>query len=315
MTAATGTAAAAAGIDVHGLTRSFGANVALHPLELKIAPGRVTGLLGPNGSGKTTLLRMLAGIVRPTAGAASVAGARLAGDGLAVRRRASYLAGEIAVYGELRASEHLDWFLRGRPRAARARAREIAQALGLPLTARVRSFSHGMKRQLSFAAALAPDVPVRLLDEASEGLDPSKRSQLLELLTDEARRGKTVLLSSHHLGEVEQLCDDLVFLDRGRLLAAEPAARIREREKRLIGFGWPAGTELAGLAERLAGLPPVEAVEPRPNGLMLRLASPDPRTALAALATLADLPAPSAIEYGSLSLRELYRDLYGVEGT
>lgn len=303
------------GIQIRGLTRHYGESVALEPLELRIESGCVTGLLGPNGSGKTTLLRMLAGIVPPTAGSASVGTAELVGDGLAVRRQATYLAGEVAVYGELRASQHLDWFLRGRARDARRRARQIASELGLPLNKRLRSFSHGMKRQLCFAAALAPDVPVRLLDEASEGLDPSKRSQMLELLVEDARHGRTVLLSSHHLGEVERVCDELVFLHHGKLLATEQAVKVRERAARLIGLAWPAGTDLPPIADSLRSLATVEGVEPRSKGFTLRLSASDPRGLLGALSKRTDIPAPSSIEYGRLSLGELYLDLYGVEGT
>ena len=301
-------------IEIRGLARNYGAQVALAPLDLDVHSGAVTGLLGPNGSGKTTLLRMLAGIVRPSAGRARVAGAELAGDGLAVRERAAYLAGEVAVYPELRGRTHLAWFLRGRPSAALERALELARELGLPLDKRVHSYSHGMKRQLAFAAALAPEVPVRLLDEASEGLDPAKRSQVLELLAADAARGTAILLSSHHLGEVERACARLVFLANGRLLAAEDAALVGERAARRVALEWPEGTDLARLAALLAELPGVEAVEPRARGLAIRLRSSDPRAFLAALAS-AGGPAPRAIDYGRLSLRELYQELYGVEGT
>src|SRR5690606_36610875 len=150
------------------------------------------------------------------------------------RRRCTYAPGELALYGELTGRDHLRWFLRGRGRPALGRALGIATDLGLPLERRVRGYSHGMKRQLLFAAALAPDVRVRVLDEASEGLDPTKRGQILDLLAADARRGTAILLSSHHLGEVDRVCDRLVFLNEGRKVGDEDAAEVRERAQRLV---------------------------------------------------------------------------------
>ena len=297
-------------IVVRGLARRFGAHQALAPLDLDVGPG-VTGLLGPNGSGKSTFLRLLTGLVRPDSGSASVDGVEVRGDGLAVRRRVTYAPGEIALYGDLRAGEHLQWFLRGRDAEARDRARRLADALGLPLRARVHTFSHGMKRQLMFAAALAPRVGVRILDEASEGLDPSKRSVVLDLLAEDAAQGTTILLSSHHLGEVDRACRTFVFLNGGRLVGIEHADELRARAARLLHLEYPADTP--GLAEALGGLGGARVASLREGRVTLALERDDPRGALAALASLPGLPAPRAVQYGELSLRDLYRDLYGVE--
>jgi ABC-2 type transport system ATP-binding protein len=298
-------------IVVRGLTRSFGSKLALAPLELELGPGGVVGLLGPNGSGKSTLLRMLTGLVRPDAGAAEVDGEPVRGDGTSVRRRCTYAPGEIALYGDLRATEHLSWFLRGRGREALERARRIAGELGLPLRKKVHTYSHGMKRQLLFAAALAPRVGVRILDEVSEGLDPNKRSVVLDLLEADAAAGTTILLSSHHLGEVDRACNVFVFLNDGRLVAMERAAELRLRAARVLRVTWTDVDE-GVLQRRLDAL--ADATVQR-SGLhaVIELERPDPRPALAALAAHPDLPAPASVHYGELSLRELYRDLYGVE--
>jgi ABC-type multidrug transport system ATPase subunit len=298
-------------IVARGLTRRFGNRVALQPFDVEFGPGGVVGLLGPNGSGKSTLLRMLIGLVRPDAGSAVVDGERVLGDGTAARRRCAYAPGEIALYGELRAGEHLDWFLRGREREARERARRTARELGLPLDKRVHTFSHGMKRQLLFAAALAPRVGVRILDEVSEGLDPNKRSAVLDLLAEDAAQGTTILLSSHHLGEVDRACSSFAFLSEGRLLALERSSELRARAARMLHLSWEGVDE--ALLER--GLRALRGVKVQRNGLQaaIELERPDPRAALAALAEQTELPAPSSVRYGELSLRELYRDLYGVE--
>lgn len=296
-----------------GLRRSFGSHPALVPFDLDVPRGRITGLLGPNGSGKSTLLRCLVGLVRPDGGTAEVDGVPLEGDGTAIRRRVSYAPGEVAVYGELTGREHLRWFLRGRGRAALARARDIAGELGLPLAKRVRGYSHGMKRQLLVAAALAPDVRVRILDEASEGLDPSKRGQVLDLLEAEARRGVAILLSSHHLGEVDRVCDRLVFLNQGNKVGDEDAAAVRERAGRLLRLGYPDPAQ-AERAREVLSRGPFSAPRVRDGAVLLELEQPDPRPALAALCAAGDVPPPQSLEYGKLSLPELYRDLYGVEG-
>jgi ABC-2 type transport system ATP-binding protein len=295
-----------------GLTRRFGATLALAPLDLDLGPGGVTGLLGPNGSGKSTLLRVLMGLVPPHGGAASVDGVALAKDGVAIRRRATYAPGEVHVYGEMRGRDHLRWLLRGRGAGALRRGRELCDALGLPLRARVRTYSHGMKRQLLFAAALAPDVRVRVLDEPTDGLDPTKRATVNELLCADAARGTTVLLSSHHLGEVDRACDRMLFLREGRLVADETAASVLERQRRVLRLAFDPDA-LAGRAARLERLP---AARVRLDGgrAHVELGEGDPRAFLAALAADAELPPPLAIEYGQLSLEELYRDLYGVEG-
>jgi ABC-2 type transport system ATP-binding protein len=302
-------------IVARGVTRRFGDKLALAPLDLEVGPGGVTGLLGPNGSGKTTLLRVLIGLTPPDAGEVSVDGAALRGDGLEIRKRCCYSPGEIAMYGELKGSEHLDWLLRGRDAQARATARAYAERFELPLQRRVHAYSHGMKRQLLFAAAMAPRVRVRILDEPSEGLDPTKRGVLIELLREDAARGTTILLSSHHLGEVDRACQRFVFIHAGKLIASESAESVAARARRLlrVSFAPRAGLDdaLRRGSERLALH--ARSVSTRDSQLLVELSGDDPRPALAELAKLAELGAPTGLEFGRASLQELYRDLYGVE--
>lgn len=307
-------------VRAHGLTRRFGARIALHPTDLDLGPGGVVGLLGPNGSGKSTLLRMLVGLVRPDSGTAAVDGVPLALDGTAVRRRATYAPGELSLYGEMTGERHLAWLLRGRERSAVPRAQGIAQELGLPLRARVRTYSHGMKRQLVFAAALAPDVRVRILDEPTEGLDPSKRGAVLDLLLADARdRGTTVLLSSHHLGEVDRACDRLVFLAEGRKIADETPSSLAARAGRVLRIGYARATDREQVTRELgaqvgARITRFDLLGDGELRVSLVLADDDPRRFMSVALSRPGLPRPTSIEYGHLSLAELYRELYGVEG-
>lgn len=304
-----------AAIRARGLARSFGDKRAVRPFDLEIGTlgeGSVTGLLGPNGSGKSTFLRMLLGLVRPDAGSAEVAGVPLAGDGTAIRRRCAAMPGETAVYPELTGTRHLAWLLRGRGGAALERSYGFARDLGLPLERRVRTYSHGMRRMLQLSATLGPEVEVRILDEPTEGLDPTRRSQVLGLLAAEAAAGVSILLSSHHLAEVDQACGRLVFLSDGDCIADERAEDLAERARRLVRLTWDEDVEAARLEGALIAHGAAEVVV-RGRRASVVLPHPDPRAFLGALCA-SDLPQPTSLVYGELSLHELYRDLYGVEG-
>ena len=299
-------------IRLRGLTRSFGEHVALAPMDLDIGPGGVTGLLGPNGSGKSTLLRTLIGLVPRHGGDAWLDGVRLSGDGTAIRERSTFAPGELAFYGGMRAEAQLDWLLAGRSAEERARGRRTAEDLGLPLHDRVRSYSHGMKRQLLFSAALAPRVPVRILDEITEGLDPSKRGVVLELLREDAASGTTILLSSHHLAEVRRACDAMIFMRAGEKLSEESAEEIQSRARRTLQLHYPTNVDRGAVA-RVAEANGAERVTGDGGRVVLLLRDEDPRPMLAALCSATELPPPARIEYGELSLEDLYRDLYGTD--
>jgi ABC-2 type transport system ATP-binding protein len=303
-------------IRVRGLARSFGTKVALQPTTFDVGPGGVTALLGPNGSGKSTLLRSIVGLVRPDAGTVTLDGVELSGDGTRIRERCTFAPGEISLYTELRGAQHLAWLLRGRDRDALRVARSLADALGLPLAARVRTYSHGMKRQLLFCAALAPRVGVRILDEPSEGLDPSKRSAILDLVERDAAAGTTIFLSSHHLGEVDRSSSRMLFLHQGKLVKVEDSASVRAQAARTLRLEYGAALEsperAAAICALLLRLGAQSAVA-RDGRAIVQLADADPRPLLAALFANAELPRPETVEYGQLSLGDLYRDVYGVE--
>lgn len=301
-------------ISVEGLGHQFGDKVALQDgLNLNLGPGGVIGLLGPNGSGKSTLMRILVGLVPKMQGTVVVDGVSLVGDGLAVRERVTYAPGELHLYGEMKGKEHLELLLRGRNRAAMQKAVSIAESLDLPLGRKVRGYSHGMKRQLLFAAAMGPDVRVRILDEISEGLDPTKRSEILGRIEDDAEAGTTILLSSHHLAEVDRACRRIVFLNDGRVIADEDSEAVRQRASRVIKIRFSKGST-APIEDSLRGSD-VESVDVEGNDARVLLTEKDPRPFLSRLAGIEGLCAPQSIEHGKLSLRELYRSLYGVEGT
>lgn len=303
-------------VTARGLGHRFGSKVALAPgLDLDVPAGSgVIGLLGPNGSGKSTLMRLLIGLVPRQQGAITVDGVELEGDGRSVRERVTYAPGEMHLYGELSGIEHLRFLLRGRSRSAVERARGLAEAMDLPLRKRVRTYSHGMKRQLVFAAAMAPEVNVRILDEISEGLDPAKRARVLELIDEDARGGTSILLSSHHLGEIDLVCDRLVFLGAGRVIADESADAARDRARRLMTLRFDPSESATAIGAAL-GRAGAASVDCSSDGTArVTLPTDDPRDFLARVAADTDLPAPREVQFGRHSLPELFSALYGVEG-
>jgi daunorubicin resistance ABC transporter ATP-binding subunit len=226
-------------IDVQGLRKRFGEVVALDGLDLEVPTGTVFGLLGPNGVGKTTLVRVLATLLQPTAGRATVLGHDVVGEPLAVRRRIG-LAGQLAaVDGELTGRENLEMIgrlyrLSGRLYRlsgvdARARAGELLERFALDDAAnrRVATYSGGMRRRLDLAAGLIGRPPVILLDEPTTGLDPRSRQELWSIVEELRRERTTVLLTTQYLEEADRLAQQIAVVDRGRIAAQGTAAQLK----------------------------------------------------------------------------------------
>jgi ABC-2 type transport system ATP-binding protein len=213
-------------IELTGLTKRYGARVAVDDLTVTIQPGRVTGFLGPNGSGKTTTMRCVLGLARPTSGTATVLG-RPYRELASPMRRVGALIDPRARHSGRTAYKHL-LALAQSNRLPAARVDEVIELVGLESVAddRVRGFSLGMGQRLGIAAALLGEPDVLLLDEPVNGLDPEGIRWVRELLRGLADEGRTVLVSSHLMSEMEDTADHLVVLGRGRLLADVPMAEL-----------------------------------------------------------------------------------------
>jgi ABC-2 type transport system ATP-binding protein len=201
-----------------GLTKRFAATTAVEGLTATVHPGRVTGFLGPNGAGKTTTLRMLLGLVRPTAGTATFDG-RSYDQLTEPSREVGTLLEATGFHPGRRARDHLK-VLAVAAKLPAGRVDEVLQLVGLADAAggKVGQYSLGMRQRLGLAAALLGDPPVLVLDEPANGLDPQGIRWLRSFLRDLAAEGRTVLVSSHVLPEVEQTADDVLVLARGRLV-------------------------------------------------------------------------------------------------
>ncbi|RUQ99177.1 ABC transporter ATP-binding protein [Labedella endophytica] len=220
----------AGGIVVNGLRRSFGDVRAVRDITFEARPGRVTALIGPNGAGKTTLLLMLATLLTPDAGTISVGGHDPVTSPSAVRRVMGWMPDALGSWNALsvrRAIEVTALLYGMTTERARERADELLSLVSLESLAQAptRALSRGQKQRLSLARALVHDPSVLLLDEPASGLDPAARVALRELVRGLARDGRTVLVSSHVLAELEELADDAVYVEGGASVSAERLAR------------------------------------------------------------------------------------------
>lgn len=220
-------------VETVGLSKRYGRHPALAGVDLAVERGEVFGLIGPNGAGKTTLIRILVDLIRPSGGRARVLGLDVRRDGVAVRRRIGYLPGDLALYQDLTAAEHLAYLaaLRGRPRLD---VRPLAARLALDLDRPIRTLSRGNRQKVGLVAAFAHEPEVLILDEPTSGLDPLVQHEFSLLLEEARDRGQTVFLSSHVLSEVERLADRVALLRAGRVVVVDDIGRLKARLTRRL---------------------------------------------------------------------------------
>ena len=221
-------------VETRGLVKRYPGTLAVSGVDLEIPQGEIFGLVGPNGAGKTTMLKMLATLLMPTSGDALIAGESVTRNPQAVRRVIGYMPDSFGVYDDMKVWEYLDFFGRCYGLAPARRKRMIGDLLelvdlGAKREAYVSSLSRGMQQSLCLAHALVHDPQVLLLDEPASGLDPRARVELRELLRELRVLGKTILISSHILPELEELCTSVAIVDHGRVLAAGTIADIGQK--------------------------------------------------------------------------------------
>jgi ABC-2 type transport system ATP-binding protein len=221
-------------IETTGLLKRYDGTLAVGGVDLAIEEGEIFGLVGPNGAGKTTMLRMLATLLLPTSGDATIAGESIRRNPQAVRRVLGYMPDAFGVYDDMKVWEYLDFFGRCYGLGPAQRKRMIGDLLELvdlapKRDAYVLSLSRGMQQRLCLAHALVHDPKVLLLDEPASGLDPRARVELRELLRELRSLGKTIVISSHILPELEEVCTSVAIVDRGRVLASGTIADIGQK--------------------------------------------------------------------------------------
>jgi len=212
-------------IETRGLTRRFGKITAVHDVDLQVPAGSLFGIIGPNGAGKTTTLRMLAGLLQPTSGQIVLYGQVANHDWHDLQRQIGYMPDFFGVYEDMLVWEYLDFFARCYDLPAARRRQVTHELLELVDLAEkrgdyVQTLSRGMRQRLCLAHALVHDPQVLLLDEPASGLDPRARVEMRELLRELGAMGKTIVVSSHILAELAELCDSVGIIEKGRLVAS-----------------------------------------------------------------------------------------------
>jgi ABC-2 type transport system ATP-binding protein len=257
--------AEAAVIRAQGLTKRYGATLAVDRVDLEVGAGEIVGILGPNGSGKTTTILMLLGLTEPSAGKAEVAGFDPLREPLEVKRRVGYLPDQVGFYDALSAHDNLAYTARlaGLPRREiDARFEAALIRVGLPDVGRdrVATFSRGMRQRLGLAEIIMKRPSIAILDEPTATLDPHSTQEFLALIRELKADGTTVLLSSHHLDQVQSVCDRVALFNLGRVALS---GSVTELAQRVLGGGYVIDVEVRGAAigERLARLPGVVRVQ------------------------------------------------------
>ena len=257
-------------IESRGLTKQFGGGVlAVDSVDFTVRHGSVCGLLGPNGAGKTTTLRMLVGLVRPTAGTAHILGVDVAPGGAVLGRVGTMIEHAAFVpYLPGLLNLRLYWESAGGDFANANLDRALGVAgLGDAVHRKVKTYSHGMKQRLGIARALLGDPEVLVLDEPTNGLDPGEMREIRALLQRVSDAGVTVLLSSHLLGEVEQVCDEVVVMDRGRVIRTGTVSELTKAS----ASAYVEVDDPARALAYLANYAGVRSVEPEGPGLAVEL--------------------------------------------
>ena len=295
-----------------GLTKRYGATLAVDAIDLEVAAGEIVGILGPNGSGKTTTILMLLGLTEPSGGYAEVAGFDPLREPLEVKRRVGYLPDQVGFYDGLTARDNLAYTgrlagLSRREIDERFAAAIVRVGLGDVARAPVRTFSQGMRQRLGLAEILMKRPSVAILDEPTTALDPHSTQEFLAMIRALKADGTAVLLSSHHLDQVQSVCDRVALFNRGRIALSGP---VTELAQRVLGGGHVIDVEAlgTGIAERLAAVPGVvrvQPLDPGPGGQRFRV---DCRSDLRA--EIARLLAPDSellgIHFAMPSLNEVY---------
>jgi len=261
-------------VETHGLTKRFGERTVVRGVDLQVPRGVAFGYLGPNGAGKTTLIRMLLGLTRPNAGTMSLRGLPVPARRAEALSRVGAIVDEPRFHRHLTGRENLGIVAAARGRETFARIPDALERVGLVQRAddRVKTYSMGMRQRLGIARCLMADPELLILDEPMNGLDPAGILDFRNLIRALVAEGRTVVLSSHILDEVEKTCDYVAIVDRGEIVAIGPLAELQGGGKPRVLIGVD-GTSAA--LEILAAVPGVSDLESENGVIQASVADPD----------------------------------------
>ncbi|WP_413808237.1 ATP-binding cassette domain-containing protein [Streptomyces sp. OE57] len=254
-------------ISVSGLHKSFGRTHALDGLDLEVEAGEVHGFLGPNGAGKSTTIRVLLGLLRADSGAVQLLGKDPWHDAVDLHRHIAYVPGDVTLWRNLSGGEVIDLYGRLRGGLDTARRAELLERFELDPTKKGRTYSKGNRQKVALVAAFASEVELLILDEPTSGLDPLMEEVFRECVAEERDRGRTVLLSSHILSEVEALCRRVSIIRKGRRVESGTLTELRHLTRTSVT------ADLAGEPNGLSGLPGVHNVDIQGSQVKLQVDS------------------------------------------
>ena len=291
-------------LELHDLTKRYGDVVALDGASFEVKPGRMVGFLGPNGSGKTTAMRSVFGLVRPDSGRVTWDGRPLSADDA---RRFGYMPEARGLYPKMTVGDQVEYFARIHGADSAGAKAQVARWLDrLDLAERreskVETLSHGNQQRVQLAVSLAFESDLLILDEPLSGLDPIVVATMGDVIREEARRGAGVLFSSHQLDLVEDLCDDVVIINRGRVVVQGALEAVRDASPfRYVEVAGPAAATVWW-----SGVPGTEVMEQRDSRVRLRV--PVGTDAAAVLATASAAAEVRGFRFEPPSLSDLFRE-------
>jgi ABC-2 type transport system ATP-binding protein len=230
-------------VEIRDLRKSFGRTKALDGLDLTVEQGSIAGFLGPNGAGKSTTIRVLLGLLHAEGGTARLLGGDPWRDAVPLHRRIAYVPGDVTLWPNLTGGQAIDFLARLRSGNNRKRREELLERFELDPHKKARTYSKGNRQKVAIVAAFSSDVELYILDEPTSGLDPLMEKAFQQCVREVARRGAAVLLSSHILAEVEQLCDTVTIIRSGRAVRSGRLEELRHLMRTTVKVRTRAGAE------------------------------------------------------------------------
>lgn len=240
-------------IEISHVTKDYGEGKGVFDVSFDVRQGEVMGFLGPNGAGKTTTIRQLLGFIRPDSGYLHIFGKDCFLQADEIAKSLGYLPGEIAFIDSMNAEEFIGFVARMKGMKSSGRAKELQERFELNPHGKIKRMSKGMKQKLGIICAFMQDPDILILDEPTSGLDPLMQNAFVELILEEKKRGKTILMSSHIFEEIEKTCDRAAIIRRGRLLSVESIENLKNSKRKTIELE----LDTPAAARQLAGQLPV----------------------------------------------------------
>jgi len=295
-------------VQTYGLTRFFGTNPALQGLDLSVLKGDLFGFIGSNGAGKTTTLRILATFLAPSAGRAQILGHDVVRDADAVRHVIGYMPDFFGVYKDMEVTEYLDFFgaCYKIPTAQREKTvNDVLELVGLSEKkgSLIGALSRGMQQRLGLARVLIHDPQLLLLDEPASGLDPRARIEMMAILQELQRLGKTIIISSHILSELQTLCNRVAIIEKGKLIYSGPVQGVRDQMSQGRVVWVRVSSDQATAIQLLKSRPEISEVAPMDGEIKVTLATDNTDHSI-----IADV-----LVKGGARLTELREDEIGLE--